>query len=98
LGFPIIRQRTRVLEPVAEGGARSNDKTVAEVRQRAPGRLLVGQHNERRDKADRYNSCGEKQDLAQPKYRLRRFLAIHAHAHVSKNSDRAPVSSLVHLL
>jgi hypothetical protein len=29
---------------------------------------------------------------------LRRFSAIHAHAHVSKNSDRAPVSSLVHLL
>ena len=63
-----------------------------------PGRLLVGQHNERRNKADCCNSCGEKQDLPQPKYRLRRFLAIHAHAHVSKNSDRAPVGSLVRLL
>jgi hypothetical protein len=34
----------------------------------ATGRLLVGQHNERRDKTDRCNDGGKKHDLAQLKY------------------------------
>ena len=64
----------------------------------ATGWLLVGQHNKRRYEADRYDSAGEKQNIAQPKYRLRPFLAIHAYARVGKTAITPLFRSLVHLL